>query len=130
MNTNEVNMLLANRLRQIRKEKDIKQETMAQKLSISQQAYSQLEKGQRNFSSELIVRLCNIFNIPVIEFFNFGNQQKIINSANSNSTYNYVNNDSQLVQELLKSKDELIEMQKKMLQDYEERFEQLTKRKK
>lgn len=116
---NEVNMLLASRLRQLRKEKDIKQEVMAQHLGISQQAYSMLEKGQRNFSSEIITKICSIFNIPVVEFFNFGTQQKIINSANSNSTYSYVNNDTQIVQELLKSKDELIEMQKKLIREYE-----------
>ncbi|GAB4457011.1 MAG: hypothetical protein OHK0036_20690 [Bacteroidia bacterium] len=118
MQYNEVNMLLASRVRQLRKEKDIKQEVMAQKLGITQQAYSQLEKGQRNFNTELITKLCAIFNVPVVEFFNFGTQQKIINSANGNSTYSYVNNDSQIINELLKSKDEVIQTLKELLEKY------------
>lgn len=46
----------------------IKQEEMAAKFNITQQAYGQMEKGKTNFTVKKIEKICEIFNITVQDF--------------------------------------------------------------
>lgn len=46
----------------------IKQEDMATKFNITQQAYGQMEKGKTNFTVKKIEKICEIFNITVQDF--------------------------------------------------------------
>lgn len=41
------------------------QEEVAELLNLDTQYYSQLERGERNFTIEKIIRLCSIFNVGI-----------------------------------------------------------------
>ena len=52
-----------NRLKEIRKEKNISQEELAQTFKITQQAISAYENGSRDPDSEMLVKLADYFNV-------------------------------------------------------------------
>jgi hypothetical protein len=59
------------------------------------------------------------YKIPVTEFLNLGNNSSLTNSPLSDNTQNSngFNKDPQIVEGLIKSKDEIIAMQKKTIED-------------
>ncbi len=59
-------------LKKIRKEKGLSQKTIANKLSVSQQYYSLIEKGERkdSLSAMMLCKLAKIFDVPVVELIN------------------------------------------------------------
>lgn len=52
------------RLKQLRKESNFTQQQMADMLDISLTHYSNLERGQRNCSLEMFIKICQIFSLP------------------------------------------------------------------
>lgn len=56
-------------LYQLRKEKDITQKEMAQKIGISETAYRQKEKGQRAFKSDEMFIIADILEKDIGEIF-------------------------------------------------------------
>lgn len=54
-------------IRQSRRAKDLKQETIAHALGISQAAYSQLENGQVNLSAKQLIQLFHLLDISYDE---------------------------------------------------------------
>ncbi len=117
-----MNLIFGNKLNKLRKEKDVKQDVIAMALGFSQQAYSQLERGARNFTPQIVTKICNFFSIPIVEFLNYSNEVKIINSQayTNNSSYN----DLVLIQELLKSKDIIIATQKEIIEEKDKRLKE------
>lgn len=128
-----MNLLLSNKLHKMRVSREIKQEVIAKELGISQQAYSQLERGLVNFTPQLVNKICHFFNIPVMEFLNFGNEIKIINSQaynnnyNTNSTYESKNthNEEHLWDDLIQSKEKVIQLQQKLIEKLEQEIQTL-----
>lgn len=51
------------------------QETLATQLHLDTQYYAQLERGERNFTLEKIIRLCEIFDIGVEDIVEIGDPQ-------------------------------------------------------
>lgn len=60
---------MKNRLEEIRKERGIKQETLANDLSVSRQTISSLESGRYNPSIILAFKISKYFNMPIDEIF-------------------------------------------------------------
>lgn len=56
---------MKNRLKEIRKERNLTQKEFAEKLNISQQAISQYENGDREPKLETWQKLADFFNVPV-----------------------------------------------------------------
>lgn len=56
--------MLSNRLKELRKEKDISQKTLANIIGISRTAYANYEQGAREPSIEVIILLCDFFDVP------------------------------------------------------------------
>ncbi len=123
----EINLIFANKLQELRKERNAKQETLAKELKISQQAYSKLERGASNFTMITIKKICTFFEISISTFLNTGSQTKFTNSPQAN-TQNSFNNEITLVNELIKSKDEIISSQKELIAQLKQSLE-LTKKK-
>lgn len=67
---------LRNRLKDLRKKKDYSQSYVAEKLFISQAAYSLIENGQNAITAEHIIRLSKLYNITA-DFLLTGNKQLI-----------------------------------------------------
>jgi transcriptional regulator with XRE-family HTH domain len=103
----EFNLIFANKLQELRKEHNVKQEVLAKELKFTQQAYSKLERGASNFTPQILKKICNYFGVSANTFLNTGSQTKINNSPQAN-TQNSFNNEFKLVEELIKSKDEVI----------------------
>ena len=121
----EVNVIFANKLLELRKDSNFKQEVVAKGLEFSQQAYSKLERGDRNFSPIIIKKICAFFKISISNFLNTGSQIKFSNSPQAN-TNNSFNNDSNLIEELLKSKEDTILSQKELIIQLKQSIEYLT----
>ncbi|MES2134250.1 MAG: helix-turn-helix transcriptional regulator [Bacteroidota bacterium] len=67
---NNLNKLLASKLYALRRNANLKQSDLAERLCISQQAYSKLETGVTKFNDHIVDILCGIFNISRKEFLN------------------------------------------------------------
>jgi|GEM_PF-857175 len=58
-------VISSQRIRKIRRERDLSGTEIARKLGISAQYYYSIERGQRNLSADLAVSLAEIFNVSV-----------------------------------------------------------------
>ncbi|NCB42065.1 MAG: transcriptional regulator [Clostridia bacterium] len=60
---------MKNKLEQLRKERNIKQEVLASELQVSRQTIGSLENGRYNPSILLAFKIANYFNLKVEEIF-------------------------------------------------------------
>lgn len=60
---------MKNRLEEIRKKHNIRQEELAESLSVSRQTIGSLENGRYNPSITLAFKISRYFNIPIEEIF-------------------------------------------------------------
>lgn len=124
-------MLNTEKLRQLRETKQLKQETLANLLNISQSNYAKIESGKLSIRLDVLEKLAKVLEIPPNELLKTENTTIQLNSNNNNGTNNsFTANDIDLLKSLyekllvaeqqnLKSKDELIEVQNKRIQDLE-----------
>jgi transcriptional regulator with XRE-family HTH domain len=76
----------AERLRGLRLDNRIKQENAFLLLGLKrQQDYSLLENGKKNFTDELILKICEVFKVSPQDFVNPSGKISILNSPNTNS---------------------------------------------
>ena len=61
--------LLKNRLEEIRKERGIKQEALAEALGVSRQTIGSLENGRYNPSILLAFKIARYFDMTIVEIF-------------------------------------------------------------
>ena len=62
---NDLNNLISQNIKKYRLLNNMTQEQLAEQLSLDTQYYSQLERGERNFTIEKITTLCSIFHIGI-----------------------------------------------------------------
>ena len=60
---------MKNRLEELRKARDMRQEDLAQALGVSRQTVISLEKGKYNPSLALAFKLARVFGLPIEEIF-------------------------------------------------------------
>lgn len=60
---------IGNRIRTLRKEHDMTAIDLAQKIKISQPYLSKLEQGKQPISIDILINICNVFEITLQEFF-------------------------------------------------------------
>lgn len=116
--------MIGYKIKNIRELKNLTQEYMAEKLDISQAAYSKLEKGTTKISQDKLEKIAEVLEVNPEDITNFDNQ-KILNSYNNsiignNSNYNDVN----IIRQLYEDKIALLE---KLLSKAEEEIEILKK---
>ncbi len=68
----EFNLIFANKLQELRKEHNVKQEVLAKELKFTQQAYSKLERGASNLTPQILKKICHYFNVSATAFLNTG----------------------------------------------------------
>ena len=76
------NFIYSKKLRILRLLMDTKQEDIAYRLNMSQQAYGKLERGKTNFTEQRIKEICTIFKITLNEFTlieSLTSEKKILN---------------------------------------------------
>lgn len=120
-----IDIIYAQKLRTLRQTKNIKQEEAYVLLNLpSQQEYSKLENGKRKFTTELIKKICDVFQIATNEFINHANSKR---SSNKMRSLNHKNN-TDVLEKLLKSKDEIILSQIKTINQLNDMIELLKKK--
>lgn len=62
---NDLNSSISRNIRKYRLLNSMTQEQLAEQLNLDTQYYSQLERGERNFTIEKITALCSIFHIGI-----------------------------------------------------------------
>ena len=62
-------MKIGERIRKIRREKDITQEYLAQQIGCKQQTIVAYEKNQRDLSVTKLEQIAKVLNVPVASFF-------------------------------------------------------------
>lgn len=113
------------KIKSIRELKNLTQEYMAERLDISQAAYSKLEKGNIKISEDKLNKIAEILDVNPKDITDFDNK-KVLNSYNSikgnNSNITYNEKDIILIRQLYEDKITLLE---KLLQKAEEEVERL-----
>ena len=117
--------MIGNKIKNIRELKNFTQEYMADKLEISQAAYSKLEKGDLKISQDKLNKIAEILDVNLEDIKEFDNK-RILNSYNSikgnNSNITYSNQDIILIRKLYEDKINLLE---KLVQKQEEEIKNL-----
>lgn len=117
--------MIGNKIKNIRELKNFTQEYMADKLEISQAAYSKLEKGDLKISQDKLNKIAEILDVNLEDIKDFDNK-RILNSYNSikgnNSNITYSNQDIILIRKLYEDKINLLE---KLVQKQEEEIKNL-----
>lgn len=67
---------MKNRLEELRKQRGVRQEDLAQALGVSRQTVISLEKGKYNPSLALAFRLARYFALPIEEIFDDSDEQR------------------------------------------------------
>ncbi len=68
---------MKNRLEEARKQRGIRQEELADALSVSRQTISSLENGRYNPSILLAFKIARYFSLPVEELFLYEEEEKL-----------------------------------------------------
>lgn len=72
----EINITYGKKLKLLRMMQFKTQKHMAFTFKITQQAYSDLEKGKTNFTEEKIKQICKFYKVPFDEFITIQNKQR------------------------------------------------------
>lgn len=64
------------RLREIREDRDLKQDTVAKAIGISQKQYSRYELGINELPIRYLIKLCKYYNMPSDYFLELGPYQR------------------------------------------------------
>jgi len=111
-------MQVGERVQYYRKSKGISQEYVSSKLGLEQSQYSRRETGQINFDAVELLRLAEILEVDISEFFT--DRTVVFNSSNQSGGYfgQYITVADKLIElyeARLKDKDELIALLKEQL---------------
>ena len=118
--------MIGYKIKNIRELKNFTQEYMAEKLDISQAAYSKMEKGDTKISQDKLNKIAEILEVNPDDITDFDNK-KVLNSFNNvkgsnNGIITYNEKDMILIRQLYQDKIALLE---KLLQKSEEEVKHL-----
>lgn len=85
---------MCNRIKELRLERKLSQEQLAQKIGITQQMQSKIETNQKILDSELIISYCDFFNVSSDYLLN-------------RSDYRYIIEESMMIKDLITKNYEL-----------------------
>ncbi|MBQ3528220.1 MAG: helix-turn-helix transcriptional regulator [Clostridia bacterium] len=66
------------RIRQIREDRDLSQETVAKVIKTTQQQYSKIETGRADISGEKLILLCRFYNLSADYILGLSDEAKHI----------------------------------------------------
>ena len=83
-----MNVLLGNRIKEVRAKLDVRQRQLADMLDIDVPMYSKIERGDRRAKREQVVKLAEILNQDKTEFLSLWLADKILNVVESKDAIN------------------------------------------
>lgn len=132
--------MIGNNIKNIRELKNLTQEFVAEKLDISQSAYSRLEKGEIKISKEKLVQIAEVLEVKPEDIKEFDSQKYFnsvsnVESDNSGNCYNESivigmgTEEMELIKKLYDDKialmDELMKQKEKELEKYRSKYGEL-----
>lgn len=114
------------KIRKIREIKGYSQEYIASKMSIKQNSYSKLERGETNLSIDRLMEICSVLEIELSTLMNF-DEKMVFNNCTQNGNFgenntfvfNAVEKIQELYERIIKAKNEEIETLNKLLKQKE-----------
>lgn len=95
----DINKYAARKLKELRMQRNLTQEKLAEELNITQQQIARYENNMRQFKQDFLYQLAEYFGVSINYFFPQGN---------------YLNKDNELLEQISNLSDE----KKKMLKDF------------
>jgi transcriptional regulator with XRE-family HTH domain len=83
-----MNVLLGNRIKEIRAEQDVRQRQLADMLDIDVPMYSKIERGERRAKREQVVKLAEFLNQDKTEFLSLWLADKVLDAVESEDAIN------------------------------------------
>ena len=114
---------IGEKIRILRTQKNYTQDYLAQKIGVSQKAYSKLEKNEIKLSVDALMRISEALEIPVQYFFEDGDRHNINDfssrSGGDNVLYKTIQSEkiTELYEKLLKAKDVIIEEKQRLIDE-------------
>jgi len=134
----DLKKLIGERLKGLRKERNLTQEQMSEMLNLSTSAYCKMEYGQTDLTLTRLNQIAEIFNMSAIELFSKmegGNNFEIIGTGSVGATYgnsttinNNVENCGSEVMELIKANNKIIDLLSKRIDELEKKIIELNKK--
>ena len=109
------------KITQLRNRKGFTYENMADELELTTAAYRKIETGETKLSVERLFRISNILEASISEFLEFDQNHFVQNNYSSESVIsqrieNYYQDNKEITEQLIKEKDDLIDVLKKEIQ--------------
>lgn len=101
-------VLIGQKIRKMRENREFSQEYVAERLGISQTAYSKIENNQTKLTAERISQLSGLFDVPESDFFSYDQH---IEFHGNTITNGYVNTLIQTQKEVYESTIETLQKQ-------------------
>lgn len=122
-------MKINEKIRQLREQRQLSQENMADKLGMSVTGYAKIERGEVRSNLPRLEQISEVFDMDICELLSYGESEKVYfnnsvtestNSNNSNSFLFAVGNDNlekaiQQLQLIISHKDELLAQKDKII---------------
>lgn len=108
-------MNLHHRIKDIREEKKLSQEYMANKLTLSQSQYSRREKGEVKFLADELLSIARILEVSVAQLYGEANNSFAVHTQNGGNFGQYISVPEKLIEQYearLNEKDDLIQILK------------------
>lgn len=115
-------IIIGKKIRKLREIKGYTQDYMANKLQISQRAYSKLERNEQKISFDRLQSISNILEINPIELLQF-DEQMVFNHCKQSGKINTINNHTS--QEVISSLNDIIKEQQKTIAFLQKQIERL-----
>lgn len=109
--------MIGNNIKNIRELKNLTQEFVAEKLDISQSAYSRLEKGEIKISKEKLVQIADVLEVKPEDIKEFDSQKYFNSVGNIEGDNSGSNNNSYNDSIIIESDTEEIDLIKKLYED-------------
>jgi transcriptional regulator with XRE-family HTH domain len=93
MALSELDKMCAIELKSLRKNNKLSQDKMFEDLGLeSQQQYSDLENGKKHFTDSIILKICNLFNISLLNFINVNEPDSNLSLFLNDDDYDIIEN--------------------------------------
>lgn len=130
--TEDLKKIVGQRLQRIRREKDLTQEEMSERLNLSTSAYCKIEYGETDLTLTRLNKIAEVFEMSAFDLFNeinrstsFNNCQGLIGYTQHNENVNVGNADD--LRELIRANSRIIELLNKRIDDLERSMNALAK---
>lgn len=124
--------MIGNNIKNIRELKNLTQEFVAERLDISQSAYSRLENGEIKISKEKLLQIAEVLEVKPEDIKEFDSQKYFNSVSNVEGDYSgiYIGNaDTEIIQKLFEDKialmEELMKQKDKELEKYRLKYGEL-----